>query len=67
LAGIVTLAGNFATSTDAELTTVYNNRAVTTDFQDTNKGFCGNYIQDSAVKGWDFCTGVGSPKGLLGK
>ena len=31
--------GNYATSSNPELTTVYNNRAVTTDFQDTTKGF----------------------------
>ena len=67
LAGIVNQAGNFAPSTKAELTTIYNHMAVTTDFKDTVQGYCGYYMQDSAVKGWDFCTGVGSPSGLVGK
>jgi kumamolisin len=67
LAGIVNLAGHFARSTNAELSTIYNHMAVTMDFKDTVQGYCGYYMQDSAVKGWDFCTGVGSPKGLLGK
>ena len=67
LAGIVNKAGSFATSTNAELTTIYNNMAVPAYFRDTTDGFCGPYMGFSAVKGWDFCTGVGSPKGPAGK
>ncbi len=64
---IVNSAGSFAQSSNAELTTIYLNMGVAANFTDITKGFCGYYMQDSAVKGWDFCTGVGSPVGLQGK
>ena len=67
LAGIVNLAGHFAPSTNSELTTIYNNKAVAADFKDTTTGFCGPYMGYSPAKGWDFCAGVGSPHGLAGK
>lgn len=67
LAGIVNLAGHFATSTNSELTTVYNNMSVSADFADIMTGFCGPYMGYSTAKGWDVCTGVGSPKGRVGK
>jgi kumamolisin len=67
LAGIVNLAGHFASSTSSELTTIYNNMALAADFRDTATGFCGPYMGYSTVKGWDFCTGAGSPYGLAGK
>jgi len=67
LAAVVNLAGHFATSTNAELTTVYNSLTVATSFNDTTTGFCGPYMGYSPAKGWDFCTGVGSPNGLVGK
>src|SRR5271165_1034223 len=66
LAADVNLAGHFATSTNAELTTVYNSLTVATSFNDTTTGFCGPYMGYSPAKGWDFCTGVGSPNGLVG-
>src|SRR5260370_831101 len=67
LAGIVNLAGHFAPSTSSELTTVYNNMALAADFRDTTTGFCGPYMGYSTARGWDFCTGAGSPYGLAGK
>ncbi len=67
LAGIINRAGSFATSSSAELTTIYNNMGVTTDYKNTTTGFCGPYMGYSATAGWDFCTGVGSPKTLAGK
>jgi subtilase family serine protease len=67
LAGIVNLAGHFAASTNAELTTVYGNMGIASNLNDVTKGFCGYNMQDSATKGWDFCTGVGSPIGIQGK
>ncbi|MFZ1919012.1 MAG: S53 family peptidase [Terriglobales bacterium] len=67
LAGIVNRAGSFATSSNSELTTIYNNMAVTADFKDTTVGMCGPYMGYSAAKGWDSCTGVGSPKTYVGK
>jgi subtilase family serine protease len=67
LAGIVNRAGHFAPSTSSELTTIYSNMALAADFRDTTTGFCGPYMGYSTARGWDFCTGVGSPYGLAGK
>jgi kumamolisin len=67
LAGIINLAGGFATSTNAELTTMYGNLGVATVFRDITSGFCGPYAGYSGVKGWDPCTGLGVDKGKKGK
>ena len=67
LAGIINSAGSFESSTDAELTTIYGNLGVATDFRDVTAGYCGPYAGYSGVKGWDFCTGVGVDKGKTGK
>jgi len=67
LAGIVNAAGSKNTSSDTELTEIYNHLGVVTDFGDTIKGSCYFYDGYLAVKGWDFCTGVGSVKGKIGK
>jgi kumamolisin len=67
LAGIVNRAGAFAASSSAELTTIYKNKAVTTDYNDITLGYCGPYAGYLAVTGWDPCTGVGSAKGYAGK
>lgn len=67
LAGIVNRAGAFAASTNAELTTMYANKAVTTDFTDFSSGFCGPYMGFSGLVGYDFCTGIGGDKGYVGK
>lgn len=67
LAGIVNAAGSQNASSDAELTEIYNNLASITDFNDIVKGSCYFYDGYIAVKGWDFCTGVGSIKGKIGK
>jgi len=64
LAGIVNLAGHFATSSQSELTTIYANRANTADFRDIVSGTAGSF---SAGVGYDFVTGVGSDQGLNGK
>ena len=70
LAGIVNLAGSFASSSAAELGTIYNicsNGASTcssSDFRDITSGIAGSF---TAKKGWDFVTGVGSNAGLAGK
>ncbi|MGD0074086.1 MAG: S53 family peptidase, partial [Candidatus Binataceae bacterium] len=60
LTGIINAAGNFYTSTNAELTVVYSNLGNASDFRDIIAGTCGPYLGYSAVVGWDFCTGVGS-------
>jgi kumamolisin len=67
LAGIINSAGSFATSTNAELTTIYGNMGVAADLRDITTGYCGPYAGYSAVKGWDPCTGVGVAKGKNGK
>ncbi|HTY55088.1 MAG TPA: S53 family peptidase [Candidatus Binataceae bacterium] len=67
LAGIINSAGNFYSSTNAELTVVYDNLGNDDDYRDITTGTCGLYIAYEAVMGWDFCTGVGSAIGLNGK
>lgn len=67
LAGILNLAGSFYTSSNAELTTIYGKLGVAADFTDIASGYCGPYAGYTAGTGWDFCTGVGSNKGIVGK
>ncbi len=66
-AGIVNSAGHFYASSNVELTTIYGNRSVATDFNDITSGVCGPYMGLATATGWDFCTGVGSSYGLTGK
>jgi subtilase family serine protease len=63
LAGIVNLAGG-ATSSAAELGTIYANLGNASDFRDITSGTAGSF---SCATGWDFVTGVGSDQGLSGK
>jgi len=67
LAGIVNAAGHFAASSVSELATIYANRALAADFNDITYGACGYYSNSFSTAGWDACTGVGSPNGLIGK
>ena len=67
LAGIVNAAGNRLGSSHAELNLIYNNLAITTDFNDISSGFCGPTAGFSAKLGWDLCTGIGSVKSKIGK
>jgi kumamolisin len=67
LAGIINSAGAFYASTNAELTTIYANSNNTADYRDVTAGYCGPYGGYSGAAGWDPCTGVGVPKGKLGK
>ncbi len=64
LAGIVNLTGSFSSSTLAELTMIYANRANPADFRDILTGSAGS---NSAAPGYDFVTGVGSCLGTSGK
>jgi subtilase family serine protease len=66
LAGIVNAAGNFASSSTAELTLLYSNQSAGT-FNDITYGACGYYSGSFAAHGWDLCTGLGSPKHLGGQ
>jgi len=56
LAGIVNAAGNFDTSTNAELTMIYKEYGNSKEYQAWFRDITGN----GCAKGWDFCTGVGS-------
>ena len=67
LPGIVNVAGSFAPSSVSELTTIYGSRFTPTDIRDITNGFCGPYSGLTPLLNWDFCTGVGSPLGYLGK
>jgi kumamolisin len=70
-AGVVNGAGHFAASSSAELTTIYGVYAgastYAADYNDVTYGLCGFYDGFIATTKWDPCTGVGSPKGYLGK
>lgn len=68
LAAIINNAGNFFGSTVSELTKVYKGFTKPANFTDITAGTCGsNNKTTKAVKGWDFCTGVGTPLGSVGK
>src|SRR5215472_13925723 len=67
LAGVVNSAGQFATSSEAELTTIYTNLGNPTDFHDVAIDYCGPFAGLSGRTGWDFCTGVGTVHGKAGK
>jgi subtilase family serine protease len=67
LAGIVNSAGNFYSSSAAELSVIYANLGNNKSFRDGRYGYCGPYGGYLANPGWDFCTGVGVPNGILGK
>jgi kumamolisin len=67
LAGVVNTAGNAFSSTKLENTLIYTElvgkKTYNADFRDVKTGSNGFACQ----AGWDFCTGVGSPRGLIGK
>ncbi|MFZ0705166.1 MAG: S53 family peptidase [Candidatus Korobacteraceae bacterium] len=64
LSGIINAAGHFESSTNAENTLIYSGLGNSSYFTDITSGSCGTH---SATTGWDFCTGVGVDKGLVGK
>jgi kumamolisin len=67
LAGVVNTAGNAFSSTKLENMLIYTElvgkKTYNADFRDVKTGSNGYACQ----AGWDFCTGVGSPRGLIGK
>jgi kumamolisin len=65
-AGFVNAAGSFAASSNAELTRLYQD-SQSGDFTDITVGSCGEYLGYLSMPGWDFCTGLGSPKFYTGK
>lgn len=66
-AGIVSAAGSNLGSTNAQLDTIYRNRANRADYTDIKSGVCGPWNGYLSVIGYDLCTGVGSPLGYAGK
>jgi len=70
-AGIVNRAGHFSASSNAELTAIYKAYGTAStyaaDYNDVSYGLCGFYDGFVATTKWDPCTGVGSPKGYVGK
>jgi len=67
LSGIINAAGKFAASSAVELALLYQQLGVGREFRDINLGNCGPFGGFIVKTGWDFCTGIGSPLGLLGK
>lgn len=67
LAGILNAAGHFHESSERELDKIYSRGFHEEEFTDIHKGYCGPYLTFAATRGWDFCTGVGSPYGYEGK
>ena len=63
-AGIVNNAGTGNASSNAENTELYSNLGDSAVWTDITTGNCGTH---AAGAGWDFCTGVGTPVGFVGK
>jgi subtilase family serine protease len=67
-AGVVNGAGIFRSSSADFLTFIYANKQLpkTYTFADIANGNCGPYAGYITAAGYDFCTGLGSPRGTLG-
>ncbi len=65
IAAIVNSAGQFQTSSAAELASIYSTvGTVGAGWSDISSGACGSYDGFLAILGWDPCTGVGTPRGI---
>jgi kumamolisin len=67
VAAIVNSAQSFAASSVVELTTIYSELGNDAYFTDIKNGLCANGTHLHGWKGWDPCTGVGTPYGRKGK
>jgi kumamolisin len=65
LAGILNESGQFASSSAAELSSLYGFEGLFS-FKDITYGACGYYSGTFSAPGWDLCTGFGSPRNLGG-
>jgi len=67
LAGMINHAGTFRASSTAELTYIYSQLG-TANFKDIVSGYCGFYMGfNTNTSGiWNFCAGVGNPRGYGG-
>jgi kumamolisin len=61
VAAVVNNEGHFSLSTAVELSMLYDDRDYL-HFKDIKDGTCGPHQGYFAVTGWDFCTGIGSPR-----
>jgi kumamolisin len=65
MAAIANVAGHFYASSIAELNTIYSTvGSVGPSWNDITSGACGPYDGFPALPGWDYCTGVGTPRAL---
>jgi kumamolisin len=67
VAGIINSAGAFNASTVTELTEIYANLGIKANYTDIKKGSCPNSSDGATIRGYDLCTGIGTPLGLAGK
>jgi kumamolisin len=67
MAGVINAAGHFYNSSVKELEEIYSHPFRNFSFSDINRGYCGPYVTFAATRGWDFCTGMGTPWGYGGK
>jgi subtilase family serine protease len=67
VAGIVNAAGVFHTSSEKELDSIYTSLGNHLGFTDIVYDNCGPYGGYLTLKGYDLCTGVGSPNGYTNK
>lgn len=66
MAGVVNAAGSFHRSSAKELSVIYSSGFVL-GFNDVQADNCGPYGGYFTTRGYDFCTGVGSPHGYFSK
>jgi subtilase family serine protease len=66
-AAIVNNAGLFLANSPAELGAVYHGRGTTTNWYDVVTGTCGPNGKYPARSGYDYCGGIGAPRGRGGK
>jgi subtilase family serine protease len=66
-AALVNSAGSFKASTEKELLGLYADLGNVAAFTDIKIGFCPNNSIGHASIGFDLCTGIGAPLGLVGK
>ncbi|HVZ54733.1 MAG TPA: hypothetical protein VG986_22395, partial [Pseudolabrys sp.] len=67
MAAIVNSSGHFSTSTAAQQSLMYGTLGTAADWFDVKLGYCGVYASLLPKAGYDFCTGIGSPRGTAGK
>ncbi len=67
MAGVLNSAGSAAASTTDELATIYAGYRNKAYWSDIKLGVCGNNDGANALAGYDFCTGIGVPRGYQGK